>query len=189
MVSDRGDPPLSEASKATAIMVMPTVLISQLPPNEREIVSRFLFRCMRGLDEAHDRAWRRLWGRAQQGEILHLYEVVGRSGPFHRHHMAIEGRIFQNQELFTKIEPFRIWLKTGAAFGAYELVAGRRKFVPSSISYDECSDGEMREFHRNALDFLYTPRAQRKLWPHIPAAKRHEMLETLLRKPEGEPTP
>jgi len=177
--------------KTTSIMVMPTVPLMHLPPAEREIVSRFLFQTMQGLDEQHTRRWRRMWSRVAQGEILQLYPVVARSLSFHRRHMAIERRLFENQDGFppTKAgeQAFRFWLKTGAAHGRYELVDGDLKFIPSSLSYDETSDDEMREFHEAAMEFLSTPRALRRLWPAVKPAQRLEMLETLLRKPEENP--
>jgi hypothetical protein len=172
--------------KASAILVQPVAPLDALPPAELDVVRRFLFQHMRGLDAEHDRRWRRFWARIVNGEVAQFYPVVDRSGAFHARHMAIEGRIFENQDAFVQLRPFRDWLKTGAAFGTWQIVDGQHKFVPSSLSYEDCSDDEMRQFHQDAMDYLHTPHALRRLWPHLNHARRLEMLETLLHHPHQE---
>lgn len=175
--------------KTSAILICPTVPLHSIPDAERDVLRRFWTEYVRGMDAKHDKRWRRL-GRdlfnAEPGEGVELLTRKPRSLRFHRRWMAIERRIFENQDAYVHPERFRDWLKTGAGFGSYHLVNGRMKFVPSSVSFDDCSDDEMREFTEAALEFLHTPRAQRKLWPHLPSARRHEMLETLLRDPTTE---
>lgn len=174
--------------KASAVMVTPVVPLRDLPPAELEVVSRFLFRHMRGLNAEHSRRWRRMWGRVAQGEVLQVYPVVDRSLAYHRRHMAIEGRIFEHQDGFaptkTGERAFRNWLKVGASLVKLELEGGEPKWLPGSCSYDELSDDEFREFHEAAMDFLHTPRALRKLWPAVRSAQRLEMLESVLNRPE-----
>ena len=75
-----------------------------------------------------------------------------------------------------------------AGLGDYQMVAGRRVFVPASVSFHDCSDDEMREFVRDAETFLRSARATRKLWPHLKAGQRTEMVETLLHNPNEEPS-
>lgn len=174
--------------KASSVMVMPTIPLDMLPPHDREVVSRFLFQTMRGLDEEHTRRWRRMWARVAQGEVLQVYPVVDRSLAYHRRHMALETRIYENQDGFATRRGFRVWLKVGAALVHLELHDGEVKFIPGSLSYEELSDDEMREFHEAAMEFVRTPRALRRLWPAVKASQRLEMLETLLRDPE-EQTP
>jgi hypothetical protein len=46
----------------------------------------------------------------------------------------------------------------------------------------------MREFVKAAEEYLQTPRAQRRLWPHLKAEQRADMVDTLLRNPNEETT-
>ncbi len=176
-------------TKPSTILVCPVVPLRQLPPQEVDVIRRFLFENIRGANDVHDKRWRHLWGRfwrAEPGEVFELLNKADRSLPFHGRWMAIEQRIFDNQDAYVHQERFRDWLKTGSGFGTYHLVDGKMKFVPASVSYEKCSDDEMREFAAAALDFLHTDRALRKLWPHLPRAKRQDMLETVLRDPTRE---
>lgn len=179
-------------TKSSAILVAPVVPLHTLPPAERDILSRVLFQCIRGLDAKHDKRWRRLWKRvfgAEAGEVVHLQTVVDRSGPYHRMHMAMEQALFNSQERYANMDRFRDWLKVGAGWGEYAINKnGHLRFVPGSTSYENCSDDEMRELHAAMVEFLHTTYAQRRLWPHLPADRRAEMLETVLQRPEGQPT-
>lgn len=174
--------------KASAVMVAPTVPLRDLPPHELDVVRRFLFQTMRGLDEEHSRRWRRMWARVADGEVLQVYPVVDRSLAYHRRHMAIEGRLFEHQDGFVPTKAgqraFRLWLKTGAALLHLELHGGEVKFLAGSLSYEEMSDDEMRSFHEAAMEFLQAPHALRKLWPAVKPALRPSMLEAVLRNPE-----
>lgn len=174
--------------KASAIMVMPTVPLDMLPAGEREIVSRFLFRTMRPVDEQHRRRWARMWRRAARGEVMALYPVVDRDFGYHAMHMATEQRLFANQDGFVMTKAgqraFRNWLKVGASLVTLELEGGEPQFLPGSLSYEDLSDDEMREFHEAAMDWLRDPRALQQLWPAVPAEQRMAMLEAALRDPE-----
>jgi hypothetical protein len=97
--------------------------------------------------------------------------------------MAIERAVFENQEGFVHLRRFRDWMKTGAGWGRFEPTPQGLVFVPGSVSFDEASDDEMREFVRAAEEFLHTPRAQKRLWPHLSAQRRAEMVDTLLINP------
>lgn len=176
--------------KASAILVHLAAPLRFMPPAQLQAVERFLFQWVEGNDTQHNSRWRRLWSRLfhskQRNPSLHLYVVEARSGRFHARHMAIEGRIFDSQEHFLTRAGFRLWLKTGAAFGQMVASAGALVFEPSSLSYDECGDDEMREFHEDAMRFLRTPRALETLWPHVPAAQRLERFEHFLADPNEE---
>jgi hypothetical protein len=100
--------------------------------------------------------------------------------------MAIEGRIYESQDGFYSLAGFRWWLKTGAGFGAYSHHNGSLVFVPSSLSWEDCSDDEMREFTENALAYLRTPHALTTLWPAVAANDREAMLEAYLIDPTKE---
>lgn len=170
-------------TKPSPILVAPVMALRELPPAEREVVSRFLFGRIRGLDRQHDTRWRQLWKRlwrAEAGEVLQLDNVVDRSGPFHRMHMAMEQAVFDAQERFEQFQGFRLWLKTGAGWGTFEREGKTLVFVPSSTAYDQCSDDEMRELHTQMLEFLHTDRALTYLWPTLKPAKRAQMLADAL---------
>lgn len=171
-------------TKPAAMLVCPMVPLRQIPDSEKDVIRRFLFDNIRGLDAQHDKRWRRFWGRiwnADAGEVTHLEVIVDRSGPFHRRHMAMEQSLFDRQERWRKVEDMRWWLKTGAAWGEFTLLPnGRMKFIPASTSYEKCSDDEMREVHENMVAFLQTPYAQRRLWPHLSPNARQDMLDSIL---------
>jgi hypothetical protein len=180
-------------SKATAILVKAHRPLRFLPPADLQALERIIFHWFSGLDAVHNKRWRLAWKRLFHATVpqpvWQLYDLADRSGPYHARHMAIEGRIFENQDGFLLREGFRKWLKTGAAFGHYEASGGHLVFVPSSLSYDDCSDAEMREFHEDAMVYLRTPLALETLWPVVKPHQRIEMLEAALRPPEGEEQP
>lgn len=174
--------------KQSAILIMLTEPVELLPASELDAVRRFLTKRVRGLNDDHHRRWLRWLKRLTHGEVQQFYPVQDRAGPFHARHMTIEGRIFANQDGFPPTKAgeraFRNWLKVGASLVRLELHGGEPQFLPGSLSYEEASDDEMREFHEAAMEYLRMPRALRKLWPAVKPAHRLEMLETLLRKPE-----
>lgn len=176
-------------TKASAIMIAKVQPIEQMPEHELAVVRKFLFGGLKGLNEQHDKRWRRFWSRVIKGELGEVHEFenkVERSGQFHKRHMAIEQVLFDRQEQWDNIKKFREWLKTGAAWGHFEIVKGRMKFVPSSLSYEQCSDDDMKEVHEAMLTFLRRPNVQKRLWPHLSADARHEMLEMIIDPPERE---
>lgn len=177
-------------TKPTPILIVKAHPLAGWSEHELSIVRRFIFDGIRGLNEQHNTRWRRFWSRiwkAEVGQVFQFDNVVERSGPYHRMHMGMEQRLFESQERWGQMEPLRDWLKVGAAWGDYQINArGVLQFVPRSTSYDQCSDDEMREVHAAMLAFLHTPTAQRRLWPHLPAVKRAEMLESVLASREEE---
>jgi hypothetical protein len=177
-------------TKSTAILITKAHPLDGFSEFERSVVRRFLFECFHGLNEQHHKRWLRFWSRLwkfEVGQVAQIENVVERSGPYHRMHMGMEQRLFHSQERWAQLEPMRDWLKVGAAWGDYQVNnRGALRFVPRSTSYEQCSDDEMREVHGAMVAFLHTTYAQRRLWPHVSPARRAEMLETILAKPEGE---
>ena len=171
-------------TKPSPIMITKLHPLENMPEHELAVVRRFLFDGIRGLDEKHDKRWRRHWSRiirAAVGEVFHFEDIVDRSGPFHRMHMAMEQNLFDRQDQWATLDSMRDWLKTGAAWGDYALNArGVMKFVPRSTAYEACSNDEMYELHTAMLAFLRTPGAQRKLWPHLKPDARYDMLEAIV---------
>lgn len=178
-------------TKASSILVCPVVPLRQLPPSEIDVIRRFLFDHMRGMDQKSDKRWRRLWGqlwKAEPGEGFPLYRMEERSGPFHRRHRVILERLFQAQERYTQIEPLHDWLKLKAYFVTWgEGTRGQPLPLPRSTSFPECSEDEVREFHTRMVDLLHDARIQRHLFPRVKSAQRQGMVDAVLQPPE-EPT-
>lgn len=182
--------------KASKILICPQVhLPSVLTDAERDVLRKVLLDNIRGIDRLHDKRWRRFVGaliNSEPGEVTEFINPRTRSMPSHKRWMAIERVIFENQDNFPPtrngFNGFRRWLKTGAGLGEYALVNGDVKFVPGSVAFDELSNDEMLEFVKAAEDFLQSPAALKKLWPHLPAARRSEMVETLLKHSQREET-
>lgn len=170
---------------SAGIFVCPVVALRQLPPAEVDIVRRFLFDHIKGMDRENNARWRRLWGRmwkAEPGEGFQIYIVEARSGPFHRRHRAILEALFQSQERFRHIDKLHDWLKVGAGFVDWQPGKdGRPVAIPRSTSFPECSEDEMREAHQAMVDFLHTEHALRWLWKSVKPALRQGMLDAALR--------
>lgn len=171
-------------TRPSSILICPVVPLRQLPPNERDIVSRFLFQHIRGMDAQNDKRWRRLWEqvwKADPGEGFHLLSMEERGGPFHRRHRVILERLFENQDRFKDVEKLHDWLKIGAGFITWGSGPDSKPVaIPRSTSFKECPEDDMREFHAAMVDFLRTDYAQRRLWRHLKPKARAEMVEAIL---------
>lgn len=184
--------------KTVAIMVRRNGPLKAMSPNLLAAAYTFLIEGFRGLDNAHGERWRHLWKSFVKGtrEGLTMYVVIERDSKYHAMHMDLEGRLMELQDCFPETragkEAFRDWLKTGARFGHWEAAAGvpHPVFVPGSVSYDECSDAEMRDFHESAVEFLHTDFALEKLWPNMNPDDRPNMLEAAIKgDPDEEKKP
>lgn len=160
--------------------------IARMDPAAAQWVRWFLFDFIRGQNAEHHRRWVRFWTRVwNRGGELRLYPIVEQSSRYRAMWMAKEERIFDAQDHFYNRNAMRDWIKTGACFGHWEASAGRLVFVPSSLSPEECSDDEIREFHDNAMTYLHSPQALQTLWPQMPAHLRNENLELVMEPPPG----
>ncbi len=157
----------------------------QITEADKDAARRVLFGMVDGLGEANRRKWRRFMStlfRMEPGEMATIKTNKARSGPFHRRHMAMEQRVFEAQERFTDFDRgFRDWLKVGAGHCDWHPGPKGGVFpVPKSISYTEMEEGEMREFHDAAVEFLRTEHAGKTLWRHLSPVDRITMVETIL---------
>lgn len=181
-------------TKPAALLLAAQVDMTRIPDEDRDVARRFCTEYVRGMSEEMHKRFMRAAKRlmnAAPGEGFMFYVAEDRSWPAHARWMAIEDRIFANQEFFSSKEAFRLWLKTGAVFGKFEMGkdrygADRMVFVPASTKYEHCSDDEMREFVDNATAFLRTDRAQRRLWRHLSPYQRAAMVEALLANPKDQ---
>ncbi len=180
--------------KASSIMVCPQVhLDAVLTDFERDVVRKVFFEGIQGINATHHRRWVRHISRllkSEPGEVTDFHCMRTRSLPFHQRHMAIEGKVFKHQDKFppTKagLRAFRNWLKVGASLVRLELDGAEPKWLPGSVSFDELSDDEMREFHEAAMDYMRSPYALKQLWPDVRSSKRAEMFETVINAKDDE---
>jgi hypothetical protein len=156
---------------------------ANLTDQQRQILAGVLFEMLGGLTEHDQKRWRGFWREvmaAGSGEVFTVDLAIIRNGRWHRRHMALESALFESQEQFCVFGQLRAWLKTGSGFVDWKVVRGQLVPEPKSISYDKCDQLTMEQFHADAIAFLRTPRAQEQLWPHLPAAKAQEMIESVL---------
>lgn len=159
---------------------------ADLTDQQKQILRSFLFEHIDGLTEADQKSWRRFWNwimKAGSGELFSIETWTPRHPQFHKMHMVMETKVFKGQERIRNFEQFRSWLKIGAGF--VDWMAGPKGGVvpvPRSISYQKCDEETMRRFHDDAVAFLRSEHAQHYLWPHLPADKAEEMIETILHR-------
>jgi hypothetical protein len=157
---------------------------TQLSEADRDAARRVFFGLVDGLGDRGRRQWRRLWNRLvklEPGEMMEIRTHQQRIGWYHRKHMALEQALFESQERFEDFESFRTWLKVGASFvDWYPGPKGGVIPVPRSISYSKLEQGEMEQFHANAVNFLRTEHAGKTLWKHLPPEARAMMIEAVL---------
>jgi hypothetical protein len=155
-----------------------------IDPKDAEVARRVLFGQIDGLGERGRKQWRRLINgilKLEPGEMVDIKTHKARSGPFHRRHMVMETQLFEAQERFEQFKQFRDWLKIGAGHcDWYPGPKGGVIAVPKSIEYAQLEDGDMREFHDNAVAFVRTEHATKTLWRHLSPIARIEMIETIL---------
>ena len=151
---------------------------------DKAIARRVLFGIVDGLGEKGKGQWRRFFNRLMKlepGEMVEIKTHQERIGWYHRKHMALEQAIFESQERFDNFKGFRDWLKVGAGHcDWYPGPKGGVFPVPKTISYSKLEQGEMEEFHAEAVKFLRTEHAGATLWKHLPPMARVEMLEITL---------
>jgi hypothetical protein len=100
-------------------------------------------------------------------------------------HRAVLTRLFESQERFRHIDKLHDWLKVGAGFVTWEPGKDSKPVaIPRSTAFDVCSEDEIREAHTAMVDFLHTDFATRRLWRHLKAAARQEMLDAILNEPK-----
>ena len=167
---------------------MHIVLVKQtdarLSDRDAEVVRRFLFEHLSGATPKDTRGWYsfcRALNESGSGEFFTIKTERPRNGPFHRLHMLIISKVFKAQERIEDFEQFRLWLKVGSGFVTWMAGAKGGVFpVPKSISYDQCEEDEMREFHEGVVAFLRTQHAQHYLFPAVSAQVAEQGMEAIL---------
>lgn len=153
---------------------------------QRDTLRTALFSMLDGLDDASQKAWRRFWNgmlRLEPGEIASIETRIPRSMGFHKRHMVIEQAVFKAQDRMASFDQFRNWLKLGAGFVDWlPGPGGQISPVPKSISFADCDEAVMRQFHDDAMAFLRTAGACGFLWPHLGPMQAGEMIEAILQE-------
>lgn len=157
---------------------------ADIPEVDREAVRRVLFGAIDGLGEQGKKRWRRFMNglmKLAPGEMVEIRTHKARLGWFHRKHMKLETRVFEEQERIAEFDQFRLWLKVGAGFVDWMPGPKGGVFpVPKSIAYDKLGQDEFEEFHLNAIAFLRTDHACKYLWPKMPEQMRGNAIEAVL---------
>jgi hypothetical protein len=167
-------------SEITLVRQDPT----EIPEADREAARRVLFGLVDGLGERGKKQWRRFFNmlmRLEPGEMVDLNTHKERLGWYHRKHMKLEHTLFESQERFDNFKGFRDWLKVGAGHcDWYPGPKGGVFPVPKTIGYAKLEQGDMEEFHADAVAFLRTEHAGRTLWKHLDQRQRIDMIEGIL---------
>lgn len=167
---------------------MHIVLVKQtdarLTEQDAAVVRRFLFEHLSGATPKDTRAWYRFCralNESGSGEFFSIKTERPREGWFHRKHMALISKVFKAQERIADFEQFRLWLKVGSGFVTWMTGPKGGVFpVPKSISFDQCEEDEMREFHEGVVAFLRTEHAQHYLFPAVSAQVAEQGMEAIL---------
>lgn len=174
-------------TKASPILICPTVPLRQLPDRDRDVLRTFFTEHVRGMDRQHDTRWRRFVRdlfNAEAGEGFQLYRAEERGGPYHRMHRAVLTRLFESQERYADPDVLHDWLKLKCWFVTWtEGPRGSPIPKPRSTAFDVCSEDEIREFHTKMIALLHEPWVQRRFWAHLSARQRQEMVDSILENP------
>ncbi len=115
------------------------------------------------------------------GEFFTIDFWFPRNGSFHRKHMKMVSDLFNAQERFADDTQFRKYLEIGAGFCDWAPGAkGGIVAIPKSIAYSKIDDEQLADVHERVKVFIRSARPQQWLWPHLTAAQRAEMVETIL---------
>jgi hypothetical protein len=125
--------------------------------------------------------FQRMVQELEVGETLAFSYKRPRSPQHHRFFFARMNNLLDMQESFKDLEELVVFLKVGAGLVDFMPSCGQLVAVPKSISWHALDEQEFTDAHRAIVDFLWTPEAQRALWPNLTEAKRYEMVEVLLR--------
>lgn len=174
---------------------MEIILIKQtderLSDDDAAAVRRFLFEHLSGATPKDTAAWNRYvraMNEAGSGEYFSIKIQRVRSGPFHRLCMSIMTAVFKAQERFEDFRIFRQFVKIGAGFVDYiPDVDGSLKAVPKSVSFDDCTEEEIRQFLPDAIAFFRTHGAQNTLWPNTSPQLAEIGMESILNRYERQP--
>ncbi|WP_137921677.1 DUF1367 family protein [Hydrogenophaga sp. 2FB] len=141
---------------------------------------------LEGIDLQGQRAyqkWRRLVTDLPVGQTLSFSYRMPRSPAHHRLFFAKLNSLLARTEAFTELDKLRYWIVMGA--GYFDLVPGfdgKPNAIPRSLDFESMDEVEFGELHRQVDSFLWGPRAQQTLWPHLDEEGRYRCVESFLRE-------
>lgn len=139
---------------------------------------------LRGLDPAGQRAyakWVSMVKGMEIGQTLTFTYRMPRSPKHHRLFFAKLQNLLGRTEEFDNIDRLRHWVTMGAGYADFVPgLDGKPNAIPQSIDFDSMDEANFSELHRAVDQFLWTPRAQQILWPHLSPQKRFECMESFM---------
>jgi hypothetical protein len=137
-----------------------------------------------GCTESDKKSYARFKKKIESLEVGEMYQIktwFPRNARFHRLHMAMIARLFDNQEQFADVDALRQWLYVGAGFcDFYPGPKGRMVAIAKSVAWDKLDDAEFEEAHGKVLAFARSEHASAFLWAHLSVSEQGEMIETVL---------
>lgn len=141
-------------------------------PTEAELVTirRFLFECLRGLDDDNQKAWKRIWGRfikLEAGEIASVEFIFPRNPQFHRRFFALlqvgfdawepnrKRKSYKGRAMEKNFEQFRedITILAGHYTQTFDL-KGRMILKAKSIKFSNMDDVEFERLYQDVITVL-----------------------------------
>lgn len=139
---------------------------------------------LRGLDLAGQRAyakWRKLVTELPVGQTLTFTYRMPRSQAHHRLFFAKLQSLLNRTEEFDNIDHLRHWVTMSAGYADFVPgLDGKPNAIPRSIDFDNMDEADFSELHRAVDQFLWTPRAQQTLWPHLNQHQRFKCVESFM---------
>jgi hypothetical protein len=139
---------------------------------------------LEGLGERAKRGyerWKQTVKSLQLGETIRFSWHEPRNPRMHGLHFAMLAKVFDAQEAFVDMEPFRLWVQVGA--GHCDFVPGPKGkpvAIPRSIAFEKLDEGTFQEHHQAAKEFLRSVYATRVLWPLMSDLMADERVAALL---------
>lgn len=141
-------------------------------PSEEElvIVRRFLFECLRGIDDDNQKSWKRIWGRfikLEAGEISSVEFVFPRNPRFHRRFFALlqvgfdawepnrKRKSYKGIAMEKNFDQFRkdITILAGYSTQTFDL-RGRMILDAKSISFSSMDDIQFEALYQSVITVL-----------------------------------
>lgn len=122
--------------------------------------------------------FRRTLDAAEIGQTFSFSYKLPRSPQHHSWFFARVNDLLDMQESFADLEHLMVFLKVGAGFVEFMPgTDGQLVAVPKSIAWHTLDERGFTEVRMAMQNFLWTPRAQAALWPHLDADQRYAMVD------------
>lgn len=141
-------------------------------PSEAElvIIRRFLFECLRGVDDDNQKSWKRIWGRfvrLEAGEISFVEFIFPRNSKFHRKFFALlavgyaafepkrKHKSYKGMLVEKNPDQFRedVIILAGHYIQTFD-IDGRMKTKAKSIKFSSMDDVEFSKVYESVLTVI-----------------------------------